>query len=185
MGGGQGLGHVHDIAEAIGHSGLDAQLIVVAGRNKKLKEQLDAANWPIDLRPYDFTSEIPALMNAADVLITKAGPTTICEAFTRSLPMIISSYIPAQEEENAEYVIKHNAGILAQEPERIVDTLRAWLGDRVWLDRLSRNSGTLARPRAAIEAAEEAYQVAISGTTVFHKPRREPLLSRLDRFFGT
>jgi len=185
MGGGQGLGHVYDIAEAIGRSGLDAQLIVVAGRNKKLKEQLDAANWPIDLRPYGFTPEIPALMNAADVLITKAGPTTICEAFTRSLPMIISSYIPAQEEENAEYVIKHNAGILAQEPERIVDTLRAWLGDRVRLDRLSRNSGALARPRAAIEAAEEAYQVAISGTTVFHKPQREPLLSRLDRFFGT
>ena len=32
MGGGQGLGRVYEIAEAIGHSGLDAQLIVIAGR---------------------------------------------------------------------------------------------------------------------------------------------------------
>ena len=68
MGGGQGLGRVYEIAEAIGHSGLDVQLIVVAGRNKKLKEQLDAAHWPIDLRPYGFMQDIPGLMNAADVL---------------------------------------------------------------------------------------------------------------------
>ncbi len=184
MGGGQGLGRVYDIAEAIGYSGLDVQLIVVAGRNKKLKEQLDAATWPIAVRPYGFTSEIPALMNAADVLITKAGPTTICEAFTRNLPIIISGYIPAQEEENAAYVIDHNAGIMTEEPARIVDTLRRWLGDRTLLERLSRNSGALARPRAAITAAEEVYRVAISRPTTFRAPGREPLLKWLDRVLG-
>ncbi len=184
MGGGQGLGRVYDIAEAVGHSGLDVQLIVVAGRNKKLKEQLDEARWPIDLCAYGFTEEIPSLMNAADILITKAGPTTICEAFTRSLPMIISGYIPAQEEENAEYVIDHHAGVLAEEPERIVDMLRDWLNDRELLERLSRNSGALARPRAAIDAAEEVYRVAVTRPTSYRAPQHEPLLARLDRFFG-
>jgi 1,2-diacylglycerol 3-beta-galactosyltransferase len=184
MGGGQGLGRVYDIAEAIGHSGLVVQLIVVAGRNKKLKEQLDDATWPITLRPYGFTPEIPALMNAADVLITKAGPTTICEAFTRSLPMIISGYIPAQEEENAAYVIDHGAGTLAEEPAFIVDTLRQWLSDRARLERLALNSGALARPRAAVEAAEEVYRVAVSRPTTFRTPGREPLLKWLDRVLG-
>jgi len=185
MGGGQGLGAVYEIAEAIGRSGLAVQLIVVAGRNKKLKEQLDAARWPIELRPYGFTSDVPDLMNAADVLITKAGPTTICEAFTRSLPIIISGYIPSQEDQNAEYVIQNQAGVLAEQPELIVETLRAWLGDPALLAKLSRNSGALARPRAAIDAAEEIHRVATSRPTIYRVPKREPLLARLDRFFGT
>ena len=185
MGGGQGLGGVFEIAEAIGRSGLDMQLIVVAGRNKKLKEQLDGAHWPIDLRPYGFVQDIPDLMNAADVLITKAGPTTICEAFTRNLPIIISGYIPSQEDQNADYVIQNRAGVLAEQPELIVETLRKWLSDPALLAELSRNSGALARPRAALDAAEEIYRIATTRPTTYRVPKREPLLARLDRFFGT
>jgi 1,2-diacylglycerol 3-beta-galactosyltransferase len=184
MGGGQGLGRVYDIAEAIARGGLDVQLIVVAGRNKKLKEQLDAVNWPIDLRPYGFIQEVPSLMDASDVLITKAGPTTICEAFTRTLPIIISGYIPSQENENADYVINNRAGVLAEEPEVIVDTLRQWLHQPDRLAQFSRHSGQLARPRAAIDAAEAAYEVATSHPVVYRAPQGEPLLARLDRFFG-
>lgn len=184
MGGGQGLGGIYEIAEAIGRSGLDAQLVVIAGRNKKLKEQLDAARWPMPVTAYGFIKEVHQVMDAADVLITKAGPTTICEAFTRSLPMIISGYIPSQEEDNAQYVIDNGAGVLAQQPDLIVDTLRQWLGDSALLDQLARNSGCLARPRAAITAAEEIYRVATSRPTVYRAPQREPLLARIDRFLG-
>ena len=184
MGGGQGLGRVYEIAEAIGRSGLNVQLIVVAGRNKKLKEQLDAANWPIDLKPYGFTQDIPALMDASDVLITKAGPTTICEAFTRRLPIIISGYIPSQENENADYVINHRAGVLAEEPELIVATLREWLHKPDVLALLSENSARLAHPRSAIDAAEAAYEVATTHPIVYRAPQGDPLLARLDRFFG-
>ncbi|CAG0926334.1 1,2-diacylglycerol 3-beta-galactosyltransferase [Thermoflexales bacterium] len=185
MGGGQGLGRVYETAEAIGRSGLNVQLIVVAGRNKKLKEQLDATHWPITLKAYGFIQEIPTLMDAADVLITKAGPTTICEAFTRSLPIILSGYIPSQENENADYVIDQQAGILAEEPELIVATVREWLHNPDRLAQLSRNSGQLARPRAAIDAAEAAYEVATSRPIVYRAPQGEPLLARLDRFLGT
>jgi 1,2-diacylglycerol 3-beta-galactosyltransferase len=184
MGGGQGLGNVYESAEAIGHSGLDVRLIVVAGRNKRLKEQLRAAAWPIELHVYGFIKEIPDLMNAADVLITKAGPTTICEAFTRNLPIVISGYIPAQEDQNADYVIQNHAGVLAERPDLIVETLREWLNDPALLARLSCNSGELARPRAAIDAAEEIYRVATSRPTTYRAPKREPLLARLDRIFG-
>jgi 1,2-diacylglycerol 3-beta-galactosyltransferase len=197
MGGGQGLGRVYEIAEAIGRSRLDLQLLVIAGRNKKLKEQIDAANWPalnggtnpqgrtVDLRGYGYTEEIPALMNAADVLITKAGPTTICEAFTRNLPMIISGYIPVQEEENADYVTKHGAGIYAEEPDKIVEILRQWLANPALLEKMSKAAGALARPRAAIETAEAVYRVATSRPIINRAPKREPLLARIDRLLGT
>ncbi len=185
MGGGQGLGGIYDIAEAIGRSGLNVQLVVVAGRNKKLKEQLDAANWPIDLKTYGFISEVHDVMNAADVLITKAGPTTICEAFTRNLPIIISGYIPSQEDQNAEYVTQSCAGVLAEKPNLIVDTLRQWLSDPILMAQMARNSGALARPRAALDAAEEIYQIATSQPIRYRHPQHEPLLNRIDRFLGT
>src|SRR5512135_307506 len=184
MGGGQGLGRVFDIAEAIGQSGLNIQLVVIAGRNKKLKEQIDSAHWPIHLRGYGYTEEIPALMNAADILITKAGPTTICEAFTRNLPMIISGYIPVQEEENAEYVTRHGAGTYAEEPEKIVEILRQWLVNPALLERMSKAAGALARPRAAIETAEAVYQVASTKPIINRAPQNEPLLARIDRLLG-
>jgi len=123
-------------------------------------------------------------MDAADVLITKAGPTTICEAFTRCLPIIISGYIPSQENENADYVVNNRAGVLAEEPELIIDTLRAWLRNPGLLMSLSDNSARLAHPRAAIEAAEAAYEVATTHPIVYRAPQGDPLLARIDRFLG-
>jgi hypothetical protein len=66
----------------------------------------------------------------------------------------------------------------------IVATLREWLHKPDRLAQLARNSGRLARPRAAIDAAEAAYEVATSHPIVYRAPQGEPLLARLDRFFG-
>jgi hypothetical protein len=52
------------------------------------------------------------------------------------------------------------------------------------LEQLSQNSARLARPRAAIDAAEAAYEVAVTRPIVYRAPQGEPLLARLDRFFG-
>jgi len=38
--------------------------------------------------------------------------------------------------------------------------------------------------RAAIDAAEAAYEVATTHPIVYRAPQGEPLLARLDRFFG-
>ena len=70
-------------------------------------------------------------------------------------------------------------------PDGIVATLREWLHKPERLAQLSRNSGQLARPRSAIEAAEAAYEVATTRPIVYRAPQGEPLLARLDRFFGT
>ncbi|HJW84955.1 MAG TPA: glycosyltransferase, partial [Anaerolineae bacterium] len=149
MGGGEGMGHLGELARAVGFAGLDVQLIVAAGRNKKLEQQLAEINWPVPTRIYGFTPEIPLLMNAADVLISKAGPTTVAEALARELPTILSGFIPTQEEANVEYMLRAGAGVLAEQPDRIVTTLQAWLGDDgSTLDRMSKAARAAARPRA-------------------------------------
>ena len=185
MGGGQGMGNLGEIARAVGFSGLNVQMIVVAGRNKKLEQQLRVVDWPLPVRVYGFTPDIAALMSAADVLVSKAGPTTVAEALARDLPTILSGFIPSQEEENVTYMVNAGAGMLAEQPERIIATLRGWLSDGgETLAQMSEAARAAARPRAALDAAEAIYSVARDTPVIIRPPRREPLLAALERFLG-
>jgi len=58
-------------------------------------------------------------------IVTKAGPTTVAEALARELPTILSGFIPSQEEENVTYMVNAGAGVLVEEPDRIVARLRS------------------------------------------------------------
>jgi 1,2-diacylglycerol 3-beta-galactosyltransferase len=60
------------------------------------------------------------LMQAADVVVTKAGPSTICEAIASELPIILSGCVPGQEEGNVRYVCDARMGLLAETPEQVV-----------------------------------------------------------------
>ena len=90
LGGGEGFGRVFDIARTLAQNVPQAQLVVVAGRNHLLKKSLKAVPWEIPTQVHGFVHNMPDFMCAADVLVTKAGPGTISEAFTLGLPLIIS-----------------------------------------------------------------------------------------------
>ena len=66
-------------------------------------------------------------MQASDVLITKAGPGTISEAFISGLPLILFSKMPGQEDGNVSYVVENGAGVWAPEPHQTVAELKYWL----------------------------------------------------------
>ena len=78
-------------------------------------------------RIYGFVTDMPDFMRAADILLTKAGPGTICEALIANLPIILYHRIPGQEEGNVSYVIDEGAGVWAPEVDDIIDTLNGWL----------------------------------------------------------
>lgn len=184
MGGGDGMGNLGQITRAVGFSGLDVQLIVAAGRNAKLKQQLDEVDWPVPVHVYGFTQEIPALMNASDVLITKAGPTSVAEALASELPTILSGFIPSQEEENVEYMVNIGAAVLVEKPARIVATLKSWLKSDSKLRQMSAAARAEARPRAAFDAADIIYKLASEKPLIIQPAQRDPLISSLGRFFG-
>ncbi|HAF63187.1 MAG TPA: hypothetical protein DCK95_12810 [Anaerolineaceae bacterium] len=71
-------------AEAISDAHLDATLVVVTGRSHKLMAQLEAENWSLPTFIYGFTHEMPNFMRTADILLTKAGPGKISEAYIRT-----------------------------------------------------------------------------------------------------
>ena len=147
------MGPLDATASAINVSGLPVSLIVIAGRNQRLKEKLEAKDWKIPHLIYGFVKNMPELMCAADVLITKAGPGTISEAFIAGLPIILYSRLPGQEEGNVLYVIGEGAGTWAPEPGMVVSVIKNWIKHPDRLAETTEASRSLARPEAARQIA--------------------------------
>eukprot|EP01056_Protomagalhaensia_sp_Gyna25_P005986 Protomagalhaensia_sp_Gyna_25__5985@NODE_930_length_2398_cov_24_690547_g736_i0_p1_GENE_NODE_930_length_2398_cov_24_690547_g736_i0NODE_930_length_2398_cov_24_690547_g736_i0_p1_ORF_typecomplete_len618_score100_77MGDG_synth/PF06925_11/2e44Glyco_tran_28_C/PF04101_16/0_39Glyco_tran_28_C/PF04101_16/6_2e14Glyco_trans_1_3/PF13528_6/2_1e02Glyco_trans_1_3/PF13528_6/0_0053Glyco_trans_1_4/PF13692_6/0_026Glycos_transf_1/PF00534_20/0_1_NODE_930_length_2398_cov_24_690547_g736_i02882141 len=84
---------------------------------------------PIQLRViiFGFSNNIDEVMAASDLIVTKAGPGTIAEAMTRGLPIMLSSYMPGQEEGNVSYVLDGNFGAYCVDPKMIGVIVREWL----------------------------------------------------------
>jgi 1,2-diacylglycerol 3-beta-galactosyltransferase len=160
-GGGEGYGPVFEIARHIAQQVSQAQLVIITGRNKSLKKNLEGVNWEIPTTILGFVENMPEWMGAADVLLTKAGPGSISEAFVAGLPLILFDYIPGQEEDNVHYVVEHHAGAYAPDPNQIGNLLQEWLRpDNSTLAHMAQNAAQLARPEAALTIAHRVYERA-------------------------
>lgn len=151
--GGEGMGPVERTAKAIGDSDLPAALAIITGHNARLKSKLEKHHWNMPVFTYGFVREMPLYMQAADILVSKAGPGTISEAFIPGLPMILYSRMPGQEEGNVTYVVSEGAGVWAPEPEMVIDTLRYWLEHPAEMARISEHSRSLSCPDSSLQIA--------------------------------
>jgi len=153
IGGGEGMGPLGKTARAIATSGLDVALAIICGRNQRLKEHLEALDWPVPIHIYGFTRDLPDFMRAADVLVTKAGPGTIAESLNAHLPMILYARLPGQEDGNVSFVVEENVGVWAPQPEQVVQTLREWVGNPEIRQGYVENCKRTARPDASRQIA--------------------------------
>jgi len=149
VGGGDGMGPLKENVQAIAESGLYVGLVVVTGRNEKLKEELEAEDWSIPTYIYGFTKDMPDFMRAADVLITKAGPGTIAESLEAHLPLILFSRLPGQEDGNVTFVQETETGVWAPDPQDVVRTLARWMTHPNTREKVVENCKKAARPEAS------------------------------------
>ena len=160
IGGGDGMGRLEVTARQIALSNLPLQLIVVCGRNQTVKESLVFMNPRLPTRILGFVDNMPELMSAADVLVTKAGPGTICEAFIAGLPIILYDAVPGQEEGNVDYVVDSEAGVWCPTPWSVLKQLKLWLMEPATLRHAQQASANLARPNSALEIGHVIGRVA-------------------------
>jgi 1,2-diacylglycerol 3-beta-galactosyltransferase len=153
VGGGDGMGPLEPTARAIDAAHLPVKMVIVAGRNKKLKERLEKHRWYTPPLVYGFVQEMPDFMRASNILVTKAGPGTISEAFIAGLPLILYSRLPGQEDGNVGYVVDNGAGIWAPRPAAVVTALQQWIEYPEQREEAVRACLRLARPDAAREIA--------------------------------
>lgn len=112
--GGEGSNVMFGIAEQLGNSRLDLQLIMICGRNARLKKRLQALKTKNRVLVEGFTKEIPYYMSLSDFFIGKPGPGSISEALHMELPVIVESnaWTLPQERFNAEWVLDQQVGIV-------------------------------------------------------------------------
>jgi processive 1,2-diacylglycerol beta-glucosyltransferase/1,2-diacylglycerol 3-beta-galactosyltransferase len=132
MGGGDGMPHGKKILRRIITRNMDAEIVIVCGKNNKLfnyvsqfKDKYSIAN----LKIYGFVDFVHSLINISDVVITKCGASTFMEILLMGKIQVINNYIWEQEKGNVEFVCKREMGILEKNTKRIPDILHKLLTD--------------------------------------------------------
>lgn len=165
IGGGDGVGGLKDIVfslannlpRKLGHSRV--QLVIICGKNQSLRQNLQNRTWPIPLTALGYVSNMSDWMAASDILCTKAGPGTIAEGLTRGLPIIVTGFLPGQEEANVKYVVDNDVGTYAKKASSIVKTVASWIGNPTFLADMATRAQRLARPQSSMDIAGDVVEV--------------------------
>ncbi len=153
-----------DTLNVLNHFGAPLQLAVVAGKDLELYTALEELDWHVPAHLYEYVTNVPEMMRAADCLVCKAGGLVVTEALAAGCPMLLIDVIAGQETGNAEYVVANGAGDLAQSDMEVLETFSHWMqNDGLLLKERAQTAAKLGRPRAALEVAELAYQAALRG----------------------
>lgn len=116
-----------------------------------------------------FIDDMAQAYAAADLLVCRAGATTIAELTVCKKPSILIPFPFAADDHqtvNARSLVQSGAAILMTEGEltgeKLAAELRALAGDRERLKKMSRASGLLGRPEAAREIADVCVSLCSS-----------------------
>lgn len=132
---------------------LDAQLIVVCGRNARLRARAECLPMRAPRRVLGFVENVADLMRSADLLITKAGGVTLAEAFTCEVPVIVTDVLPGQEHGNLLFAARQGAVEHAPTPDRLAELVAGLRAAPTRRTELARRGRALARPDAAPRTA--------------------------------
>ncbi len=131
--GGAGGNKALEYARKIGKNQYGIHLIVCAGKNPKLAENLRK----IVLHPtntmtvMEFTTRVSDLMAVSDLLITKSGPGTINEAMAMKLPILVdaTSTVLSWEQANIDLISQYGIGDYVEDFDELEALLRPFLFD--------------------------------------------------------
>ena len=128
MTGGMSYSSVTGICDELLH-GTDSgyAVYVIAGRNSDMKDSIDkrySANPRI--QGVTYTEKVNLYMNAADVMISRAGGLYTAEAAAANIPLVVLPPSSDTESENVSFLEKHGMAAVS-ESERDAASVARWL----------------------------------------------------------
>ena len=124
---GDGMPRGAQIVQGLIDIHVDAQIMIVCGRNQKLYQKIHkiAAKHPeYTIKIFGFVDFMYDLVNIADIVITKGGPATLMEILLMQKIPVISTYIWEQEKGNMEFVVHNHAGIYEPNTKKLVQRVK-------------------------------------------------------------
>lgn len=126
MTGGAGFGKTCDLLNVLCKKTNGMHFIVVNGRNEIEKNKIDklvARKKYNNVTNLGFTKNVDELMTISDVVFTKVGAATMCEAFAKDLPIVTTKQLLYPEYDNLRHLAKKKAAISCDNIYEIAKTL--------------------------------------------------------------
>jgi 1,2-diacylglycerol 3-beta-galactosyltransferase len=163
MAGGEGGGKLLPTTLALAKSKLPLHLVVVTGRNTALRTKLNelAPSLPTPMTVLGYCNNVPELMRASDLLVTKAGPGAIAEASVAEVPVVVYDFIPGQERGNLEYVRTNGIGVVALTSADVVRSVRRIVSNVGRLQTMRTHQNTVAPRGSARRIAALISSIAL------------------------
>jgi 1,2-diacylglycerol 3-beta-galactosyltransferase len=160
MGGAAGVGGLPSQVRALAKEHHRWQVIAVCGRNERARRRLARIRFATPTLVLGFVDNMPELMRACDLVVTKAGPGAIAEALATGLPLIVTSFLPGQEAPNIDFVVDSGVGLYAPRIEDVLNEVRVLAeGGPTWQEMCAR-AHELSHPEASVAIARECLQLA-------------------------
>jgi 1,2-diacylglycerol 3-beta-galactosyltransferase len=176
MAGGEGGGKLLPTTLALAKSRLPLHLVVVTGRNAALRQKLAeiAPALPTPMTILGYCNNVPQLMRAADLLVTKAGPGTIAEASIAEVPVVVYDFIPGQERGNLDYVRINGIGVVALTTADVVRSVRRIVSSQERLQSMRVHQNAVAPHGSARRISELIAATAVGKMGDAPPPKKLP-----------
>lgn len=151
MGGGMGPTRMDLVAAGLCATGRRMHVVAVTGHDRRAYRRLSSVRptGGVSLTVRGWVDDVPALMRAASVLVTKPGGVTSAEAAVCGVPSVMFDPIPGPEEHNAAHLARAGAGVLTHGAGETVAAALALLADGARRTAMSAAMRELATPSAA------------------------------------
>ncbi|MDL2224605.1 glycosyltransferase [Eubacteriales bacterium OttesenSCG-928-M02] len=159
MSGSMGYGDLPKVIKRLDSLPMEVQMLVVCGKNEKLKGQLEELSTRNPLVVYGFVDNIPLLMDGADLMLTKPGGLSTSECLAKGLPLVMMDPIPGLEERNALFLLAQGAGILSTKQFPPDEAVYQLLKDPERTEQILARQAVLGKPAAADELVHRIKEV--------------------------
>ena len=141
-----------------------------------LVASLEAKTGNVTVIGLGFIERMAEYMVAADILVSKAGPGTISEAASVSLPIMLTSFLPGQEEGNVNYVVDGGFGAYCpdNDPISMAEELCLWLKDDNKLSLLSQAAKKFGSPYAARDIVKSIGESTLKWRDLNEEQQQQP-----------
>lgn len=138
-------------------------IIVCLGRNEKLRIQIEELNFPqnITLSLLGFTQRISDLMAVSDLIITKPGGLTTCEALQMNVPMLLdaTTSLLTWERLTVDFMVNSHFGDVINRRSDIVPLVRKYLTEGEYIKNIHQNMEQYPKRNFAREVTELIAQM--------------------------
>lgn len=154
MFGSMGCGNMPRLAGLISNNMPEnGMLTIVCGTNEQVRKKLEREFADTkNIRTYGFVKNVSALMDSADLFLTKPGGLSTAEAAVKRLPMLLDNAVSGCEQYNLEYFCKIGAAVTAEGEEEIASKCIMLLNDKELLAKM--RDALPKRASAALQIAD-------------------------------